>query len=166
MRLFFKKLYVFLFNYKYQVFLHTILFAAVLFMSYLILFQPSALSAYYKPFKNDKPETLKSTRGSFFGDYNIRVHKVKHKNKMYLRVRRGSEIVEQLLLKGSQNGFFEYWGDSLSLAFIDDNGDGVLEIIAPTFDDFFKPHLNVIFYDDQKENFKLKESLKIPPQFQ
>ena len=56
------------------------------------------------------------------------------------------------------NGFFEYRGDSVHLAIGDVDGDGVMEIMAPTFDKNLTPHLNVYYYDKNINTFDRKKS--------
>ena len=144
-------------------------FVPTFFINYLFLFQPSVLNQKLKKFKNEKPKILRRVQGSILGDkLDIHVIKIKHKDKIYLDFLSPQEdgnfhLIDSIVLNGNHDGFFEYWDDALSLALLDDNGDGLLEVIAPTFDKFLKPHLNVIFYNKQTKKFQLKSFLESKP---
>ena len=62
-------------------------------------------------------------------------------------------------IKHPYNGFFEYRGESVHLAIGDIDGDGVMELMAPTFDKDLTPHLNVYYYDRNHNNFYRTQSL-------
>ena len=51
------------------------------------------------------------------------------------------------------NGFFEYRGESIPLAIGDTDGDGVMEVMAPTFDKNLNPYLNVHYYHKKLNGF-------------
>ncbi len=145
-------------------------FISIFYVNYLFLFHPFALDQQIKKFKNKKPKTLQRVKGSILGDkLDIHVIKIKYENKIYLDFFSKQEndsfyLMDSLTLRGKNDGFFEYWDDALSLALLDEDGDGLLEIIAPTFDEFFKPHLNVIFYNKKKKKFEIKSSPQLKPQ--
>ena len=63
------------------------------------------------------------------------------------------ELVREAHLPGPYNGFFEYRGRSVQLALGDVNGDGVMEVMAPTFDKNLGAHLNVYYYHENQGNF-------------
>lgn len=63
------------------------------------------------------------------------------------------ELVREANLPGPYNGFFEYRGHSVQLAMGDVDGDGLMEVMAPTFDQGLKARLNVYYYHRDQENF-------------
>ena len=67
--------------------------------------------------------------------------------------REEKELVNDIVIPHPYNGFFEYRGQSVQLAMGDVNGDGVMEVMAPTFDKDLKPYLNVYYYHENHDNF-------------
>lgn len=63
------------------------------------------------------------------------------------------ELVMEVNLHGPYNGFFEYRGHSVQLAMGDVNGDGLMEVMAPTFDEKLQARLNVYYYHENHGNF-------------
>ena len=63
------------------------------------------------------------------------------------------ELVREVNLPGPYNGFFEYRGHSVQLAMGDINGDGLMEVMAPTFDQNLKARLNVYYYHKDHQSF-------------
>ncbi|MDE0151562.1 MAG: hypothetical protein OXK80_03555 [Bdellovibrionales bacterium] len=63
------------------------------------------------------------------------------------------ELVREVNLPGPYNGFFAYRGHSVQLAMGDINGDGLMEVMAPTFDENLKARLNVYYYHTDHQNF-------------
>ena len=57
------------------------------------------------------------------------------------------------MIRHPYNGFFEYRGNSIQLAMSDVDGDGVMEVLAPTFDRQLMAHLNVYYYDSHRNDF-------------
>jgi len=143
-------------------------FVLTCYLHYLFLFDTNFKYKIQK-FQNLKPRSLQQVTGSILGDrLDIRIVKIQYKNKIYLdffskESNSRFRFMDSLVLKGKHNGFFEYWGESISLGLLDENGDGYLEVVAPTFDAFLKPQLNVIFYDKETNKFQLKPSLSSNP---
>ena len=143
-------------------------FLPAFYLTFIYMTDSVSLKNGLQKFKNQKPQLLQKVTGSILGDgVDIRVNKVKHKDKIYLDFlsQTGKDTFyfkQSLVLKGKHEGFFDYWDESLSLALVDENGDGYLEIIAPTFDSFFRPHLNVVFYNKKTTQFELKKTFKKP----
>ncbi len=144
----------------------------IFYANHFFLFHPLVLKKRVQKFKNEKPKTLQTVKGSILGDeLDIHVIKMKYRGRVYLDFLSRQEdgtfhFIDSLTLKGKHDGFFEYWNEPLSLALLDDNGDGLLEVIAPTFDKFLKPQLNVIFYNKEKKKFQIKSFLKSKPKTQ
>ena len=142
------------------------------YVHFIFLLQPLKgkkwLSAIYKkPVKR----TLQRVDGPLIkNDMNVRVLKVKQKNKIYLeflsKQANGSYLVINLVeLKGGREAYFEFWKKErewASLLLMDDNGDGTLDVIAPTFDKFFRPQINVAIYNQKTGQFELSSPLSSP----
>ena len=139
-----------------------------IFINYTFLFHPiKAKNWFYKPYQKI---TLQKVDGPLIANrLDIRVLKVRHNNKIYLEFLSKQEndsyfLINSVKLKGSRDGFYEYWKKEqpVSLLLSDENGDGTLDIIAPTFDRFFKPHLNLVVYNLKTKKFELIHSFNYP----
>ena len=136
---------------------------------FIFLFQPLKgkkwLSMIYKkPFQR----TLQKVDGPLIeNSLDVRVLKVKHGNKIYLEFL-SKQLDDSYLeinsveLKGNREAYFEYWGEMISLLLLDDDGDGRLDVIAPTFDKFFRPQINLVVYNQKTSRFELKLNAKHP----
>ena len=103
-----------------------------------------------------------------------RIRKTQKGRRIYLEIYDSSENslswIDSIQLKGRYNGYFEYSGkhmgqhfnETISLGILDQEGDGQLEIVAPAFDKFFMPHVNLVFYNSLKKKFELRRSLEKP----
>lgn len=131
--------------------------------NYFFIFHPQKIKKIYGDLVFHPPQTLKIIEDQLLGNnLKIRVVKKIKRNEIYLDFfsvkGRKSLLINKVVLKGSKEGFFEYWNDSLSLALIDNDGDGILEVVAPTFDHFLRPHVNIVFYNQKTEKFELSKS--------
>ena len=102
-------------------------------------------------------------------DMDIRVIKVKRKNNIYLEFLSheadGSyRPINKVKLKGRRNGYFQYSEETASLGIQDIDGDGYMDVIAPTFNRFFVPYLNIVFYNQKKRQFELQPEPRWQPQ--
>lgn len=135
----------------------------------MFIFQPVKgkkwLSKIYSPASQ---QTLQKVDGPLMeSNIDIRVLKVRHKDKIYLeflsKQDNGSYLaINSLELKGSREAYFDYWGEMTSLLLLDDDGDGHLDVIAPTFDKFFRPQINLAVYNQETKQFELKPQAKPP----
>ena len=55
---------------------------------------------------------------------------------------------------GRYEAFFEYGEETISLGALDYDGNGSLEIIAASFDEFFRPTVHVMEYNKKSGKFK------------
>lgn len=62
-------------------------------------------------------------------------------------------LIAQKDIHHPYNGFFEYRGNSVQLAMGDVNGDGIMEVMAPSFDKNLIAHLNVYSYHQEHDTF-------------
>lgn len=147
--------------------LSILLFLAVL-SNFLFITRPEKLMQVYNNFNIDKPKTLSSLETYMF-EKNIQIKVSKRKTRQGLdlefRKKEGDffNTVNTISLKGSKEAHFKYLDGFLSLASIDIDGDGSFEVIAPSFDSFLKPQLDVIFYNSQTKKFELQKKLLEPP---
>ena len=58
------------------------------------------------------------------------------------------------LIIGRHEAFFEHRGNTITLGALDYNGDGSLEIIATSLDEFFQPKVYILEYNKQTEHFE------------
>lgn len=52
-------------------------------------------------------------------------------------------LLQRLPLPETRDGYFNFMGNATNLALSDTDGDGAMDILAPTFDDQMTPRLNV-----------------------
>jgi hypothetical protein len=64
-----------------------------------------------------------------------------------------SSLIKRIHLDDSRDGYFTFRGNATNLALTDVNSDGVLDIVAPTFDESLIPRLNVYKYDPDVQDF-------------
>ena len=127
-------------------------------ISWMILLSPARykIQSYLFP---DKDELLSVIVGDVTGkgDY-VKVLKFKTKNSIRVEFleqnsRGAKKLITEKNIHHPYNGFFEYRGDSTQLAMGDVDGDGVMEVMAPSFDENLTAHLNVYYYDPDERLF-------------
>lgn len=64
-----------------------------------------------------------------------------------------SEFMKRLVLPDRRDGYFTFHQNATNLAITDVDGDGRLDIIAPTFDESLIPHLNIYRFDADAKDF-------------
>ena len=133
------------------------------YMNFLFVSQPFTIkNVLDKLYKKKIRQTLSRAEGSLTAlGMDIRVLKIKQGDKIYLEfLSRNADnsywFINSVELKGSREAYFDYRGEPSSLLISDDNGDGFLDIIAPTFDKFLWPHINLAVYDKETKKFFLK----------
>ncbi|WP_413583133.1 hypothetical protein [Bdellovibrio sp. HCB288] len=88
----------------------------------------------------------------------ITVLKIHSKNTLELEVYNltgadGLTLMAKLPLAENRDGYFTLKGNSTNLALTDVDGDGSLEIVAPTFDDQMVPRLNIFKFNSATQGF-------------
>ncbi|MBX3020399.1 MAG: hypothetical protein KF799_01880 [Bdellovibrionales bacterium] len=66
----------------------------------------------------------------------------------------GSSLVDRILLPDKHDGLFNFHGRVTRLAIADVDGDGKMELLAPSFDNQLVPHLNVFRYNPAIQRFE------------
>lgn len=107
----------------------------------------------------NKEELLSVVQGDITGngDY-VKVLKFKTKEGLRVEFLKENEdgireVVSNIKIPHPYNGFFEYRGSSIQLGMSDVDGDGVMEVLAPSFDRSLMAHLNVYYYDPDRGGF-------------
>ncbi len=120
-----------------------------------------------KVYKKSARRTLQVADGPL-NNMDMRILKVRHKDEIYLEFlskQPDDSYVEinSVKLKGNRDGYFEEQGGRVTaLLLIDENGDGRLDVIAPTFDKFFIPRTNLVVYNERTNRFELKSEFAYP----
>lgn len=65
----------------------------------------------------------------------------------------------RIVLPESRDGYMKFRGSSTNLVMVDLDGDGGMEIVAPTYDDNLMPRLHAYKWDPQNQQF-----LAVPPE--
>lgn len=106
-------------------------------------------------------EVLATVQGNLLNDGSIvKVIKYKSSQGVFVEVHKlGDEgqtsLVDRILLPDKQDGLFNFHSQVTRLAITDIDGDGKVELLAPTFDDQLVPHLNVLRYNPTTLRFEL-----------
>jgi len=62
-------------------------------------------------------------------------------------------FVKRIVLPEKRDAYFNFRGNATNLVITDVDGDGTLEIVAPTFDENLIPRLNVYKFDPERHDF-------------
>lgn len=65
----------------------------------------------------------------------------------------GLVLLAKINLQEKRDGYFSLKGNATNLALVDVDKDGLMEIVAPTYDDQMIPRLNIFKYNDQSKHF-------------
>lgn len=138
-------------------------------LAILLIFQVFSVTLFFSDYKGKirskllpKKESLLSViHGDVTGEGdNIHVLKFKTPQGIRIEFLRENEdtgfreVIFKTEIKNHYNGFFEYRGQSVQLGMSDVDGDGVMEILAPSFDTQLMAHLKVYTYDERFNNFR------------
>jgi hypothetical protein len=110
---------------------------------------------------SEAPKVLSAIEKDFFNDGRVIVFaKIKsHKGlfiEIYEKVSDGTVThLDKIQLPDEQDGFFHYRGQATNLALEDLDGDGIPEVLAPTFDENHVAHLNVYTYNSGTKKFEM-----------
>ncbi len=91
--------------------------------------------------------------------YRVSIIKVESADSLALEIFEGTgdssklQFVKRLVLPHRLDGYFNFRGNGANLVVTDLDNDGILEIIAPTFDENLIPRLNVYKFDPESKDF-------------
>lgn len=122
-------------------------------------------------FETNQRVMLTTTSGDLLHDgRKIEVIKYKGPEGISLEVLAGDKtgsktIVDRIVLPDHHDGLFNFEGHVTGLAVADIDGDGRIELMAPTFDDQLVPHLNLFRYNPETKKFEpvQKSDLHVKP---
>ena len=136
------------------------------YVQFVVLFQPSKIEKRFKFYKSPETQTLNRAMGQLINKTkDVRVLKIKKGDKIYLEFlsqqdNGGFTVINKIQIKGSREAYYNYWPKKTakfgSLIILDDNGDGELDLLAPTYDKFFLPKLNIATYNQNTKKFELQ----------
>jgi len=71
-----------------------------------------------------------------------------------------SNLLAKITLPEKRDGYFQLKGNATNLGLVDVDGDSILEIIAPTFDDQMVARLNIYKFNADTKGF---DRMNAPP---
>lgn len=97
----------------------------------------------------------------------VTVLKIKDRDSLVVEVydsKEGAEtrMIARIVLPESRDGYFQFQGNATNLAMSDTDGDGLMDIIAPTFDDQMVARLNIYKYNKETGGFDRRNSDEMP----
>ncbi len=122
---------------------------------------PSWRSKIQDTFTRTNYKVLASAEGDLLNDGSrCKVVKYRGSEGLYVEILKENEgaeptFIDRVLLPDRQDGQFNFRGHVTRLAIEDVDGNGTLELLAPTFDDQLVPHLNVLQYNQTTGKFEL-----------
>ncbi len=93
-------------------------------------------------------------RGNYIKALKFKSHKSIRLEFIQINSNGVKEVINKSEIPHPYDGFFEYRGEAVQLAIGDVDGNGVMEVIAPTFDENLFPHLNVYYYHEKNNSFQ------------
>ena len=127
---------------------------------YVLFFSPDIRSYVQKQLEFRGQKALSVVYGDLMNDGSeVRVVKLKSSDGIYLefysRSYNGiSSLINRTKIpRAVQDGFFDYRGKTVQLAVLDLDGDGKMELIAPTFDKNLIARLNPYEYNTGTQSF-------------
>jgi len=121
---------------------------------------PSWRAAVQSLFYHPTHEVLATVQGDLLNDGSeCKAIKYRGSEGIYVEIRQlksngDSILVDRVLLPDKQDGLFNFQGNVSRLAVSDIDGDGKLELLAPTFDHQLVPHLNVLHFNPATRRFE------------
>lgn len=105
-------------------------------------------------------EVLATAEGNVLNDDSAsKVIKFRDKDGIWVEIMKMQEdgkstLVDRVLLPDKHDGLFNFQGHVTRLAIADIDQDGLMELLAPTFDQQLVPHLNVFRYNKDLKKFE------------
>jgi len=136
--------------------LFLILTVLLLCLSTLIAFSPKVQKKISDKLNHSDRKVLTVLSANLINNGNdFKILKVQENNEIKVEVfsfnnkQKKHSLVDQIILKYKQDGFYKFGKEATNLFTHDLNNDGILEIIAPTFSPKLKPHLNIVTLNPQ-----------------
>ncbi len=87
------------------------------------------------------------------------IAKIESRDKLSLEIYQnaladGPRLIEKIDIPNSTDGYFSFSGQASNLALDDIDGDGVLEILAPSFDRDLVGHLNIFRFNPDSQGLE------------
>lgn len=104
-------------------------------------------------------KVLSTATGDITGEGQlIKVVKIKTQKGLFIEIysvdaSHQGPLVNRFRLPDTRDGYFHFRGQATNLALDDLDGDRVLEILAPSFDEELVAHLNIYKYDAETKSF-------------
>lgn len=105
-----------------------------------------------------KTSAYLSTEGPF-----VSVFKIREGSQIFLEIfssgdgQEAPKLLQKIQLAPGQDGYFNFQGNATNLAISDADKDGVMDVLAPTFDEQMTPRLNVYRYSPTLQRFELAQ---------
>jgi hypothetical protein len=130
---------------------------------------PNLRNSVKELFSSDSRTVIAKVSGTLTPEGpNVTVLKIQSKSFLELEVYKADAegsmtIIAKIPLSETRDGYFSLKGNSTNLALTDYDGDGTLEIVAPTFDDQMVPRLNIFKYNSATHGFDKMSSPEESP---
>lgn len=128
----------------------------ILFISVLL---PDVRTAIRSAILQDYRTVISTVHGDVTGEgRDLTIAKVRTRDSLLIEIYRpqddGSQkLLGKITLPDKNDGFFNFNGQATNLAIDDIDGDGLKEILVPTFDQNMNGHLHIYRYDAVSNSF-------------
>jgi hypothetical protein len=112
-------------------------------------------------------QVLATANGDFRGDgQDMFLIKIKESRQVHLefytKTKENLKFTQRLTLAGPLDGYFTFQGEATNLAVTNLDPDASLEILAPSFDDEFIAHLQIIKFSTLTQKFEFLSEEEVP----
>jgi hypothetical protein len=121
---------------------------------------PTVRSSMRSSFVKDYRMIVSTAHGDLLGNgTEMIVAKIRTRDSLFLEIYEpkddGSQrLVERIEMPDHKDGYFNFNGEAMNLAIDDVDGDGRLDILAPSFDQNLVGHLNIYHFDQSSGVFQ------------
>jgi len=141
--------------------LRKVLYLSILAASISAVVNPSLRELLQDYFQPDSRKILSFVIGDLLNNgKRVKVLKVRENRELFLEIyslnesENSSSLLEKIPLFHNRDGFFTFNGESSNLALDDIDGDEIIEILAPSFDNNFAAYLNIFHYNPELNRFE------------
>jgi hypothetical protein len=112
-------------------------------------------------------QILATASGDFRGDgQEMFLIKIKESHQVhlefYIKTNESLNFTQRLTLAGPLDGYFTFQGEATNLAVTNLDPDTPLEILAPSFDDEFIAHLQIVKFNNWTQKFEFLSEEDVP----